>query len=227
MKKDMKEDSDTTLTGLATKSNLTVHWNDIPSWMQDNHYIHSGYRPPSNSYHGSLVSIFTAHNETVNVWTHLLGAVVAAFTSVVLHTTIRPRFQLATPEDVLVFSCFFLGATACLGMSATFHTISNHSHAVAKFGNRLDYMGIVFLIWGSFVPSIYYGFYAEPALIRLYWSMVGGFPVASSDASSRLTRCWKIRSLPSAQVLCSWSSIPSSAPPSGDPCERSCSWPWG
>lgn len=79
---------------------------------------------------------------------------------------------MATQKDVVVFSCFFLGAMGCLGMSATYHTLTNHSESVARFGNRLDYIGIVILIWGSFIPSIYYGFSAEPGLVRLYWTMV-------------------------------------------------------
>lgn len=29
---------------------LTVLWNEVENWQQDNHYIHSGYRPASNSY---------------------------------------------------------------------------------------------------------------------------------------------------------------------------------
>jgi adiponectin receptor len=57
-------------------------------------------------------------------------------------------------------------------MSATFHTISNHSHEVARFGNQLDYAGIVFLIWGSFIPVLYYGFQSEPDLMKRYWAMV-------------------------------------------------------
>ncbi len=27
------------------KQLLTVLWDDLQSWQQDNHYIHSGYRP--------------------------------------------------------------------------------------------------------------------------------------------------------------------------------------
>lgn len=153
---------------------LTVLWNEIPAWLQDNHYIHSGYRPPSGSYRKSLSSIGYLHNESVNIWTHLIGAMLAAVAGVVMHYAIRPRLAMATGEDVMVFACFFLGAVGCLGMSATYHTLSNHSEAVAKFGNRLDYMGIVLLIWGSFIPSIYYGFSAEPALRRTYWTMVRG-----------------------------------------------------
>lgn len=150
----------------------TVIWNELPKWMRDNHYIHSGYRPQSNSYKKSAASIGYLHNETVNIWSHLIGGVLAGVTAGVLYWSIAPRFELATTQDLMVFSCFFLGAVTCLGMSATYHTISNHSEAVAKFGNRLDYMGIVFLIWGSFIPSIFYGFSAEPQLVRLYWSMV-------------------------------------------------------
>ena len=154
------------------KSTLTVLWKDVPQWMRDNQHIHSGYRPASNSYWTSATSLGYLHNESVNIWTHLIGAILAAVAALVLFVVFQPRFHMATQEDVVVFSCFFLGAMGCLGMSATYHTISNHSEAVAKFGNRLDYIGIVILIWGSFIPSIYYGFSAEPGLIRLYWTMV-------------------------------------------------------
>ncbi|KAF2766435.1 HlyIII-domain-containing protein [Teratosphaeria nubilosa] len=171
--KDEKADASIiTKAEVKTKEALTVLWSDIPKWLQDNHYIHSGYRPQSNSYRKSAMSLGYLHNETINIYSHLLGAITAAITAAWMYTTIRPRFHLADDKDVMVFSCFFLGAMACLGMSATYHTTSNHSEAVAKFGNRLDYIGIVFLIWGSFIPSIYYGFSAEPALVNLYWTMI-------------------------------------------------------
>ncbi len=154
------------------KEALTILWADIPEWMRDNHYITTGYRPQSNSYWKSASSLTYLHNESVNIWTHIVGAALAAITSILMYNVIRPRFEMATREDVMVFSCFFLGAVVCLGMSATYHTLLNHSDIVARFGQRLDHIGIVVLIWGSFVPSIYYGFSAEPGLVRLYWTMV-------------------------------------------------------
>lgn len=154
------------------KEVFTVLWSDLPSWLQDNPFIHRGYRPPSHSYLKSVASIGALHNESVNIWTHLFGALAAALAGCVLYFSVRPRYHLATQEDVAVFSCYFVGAVVCLGMSAAYHTISNHSEAVAKFGNRLDYVGIIALIWGSFIPSIYYGFSLEPELRKLYWSMV-------------------------------------------------------
>ncbi|TIA30256.1 HlyIII-domain-containing protein [Aureobasidium pullulans] len=146
---------------------LTVLWSEIDPWQQDNHYIHSGYRPASNSFSRSFASLSYIHNETVNIYTHLLGAVAALICSVYLHSLIRPRYDRATAEDVIVFGCFFGGAVACLGMSATYHAISNHSPKVSKIGNQLDYVGIVCLIWGSFIPSIFYGFAREPGYIAI------------------------------------------------------------
>lgn len=151
---------------------LTVLWNELPAWQQDNHYIVSGYRPATNSYNKSFASVGYIHNETVNIWTHLIGALLALVGSAVAYQTLGPRYESATREDILVLSCYFLGAIACLGMSATYHTISNHSHEVAIWGNKLDYLGIVFLIWGSFIPVLYYGFQSEPQLMKTYATMV-------------------------------------------------------
>jgi adiponectin receptor len=159
---------------------LTLLWEEIDTWQQDNHYIISGYRPASSSYLTSLLSLLHLHNESVNIYTHLLGSLAFLLTSGILYHVLGSRYQTATREDVYAFSCFFLGAVACLSMSAMFHTISNHSHAVAKWGNQLDYAGIVLLIWGSFVPVLYYGFRRENAeLMRWYWTMVR--PIVASN----------------------------------------------
>jgi adiponectin receptor len=151
---------------------LTVLWNDLPVWQRDNHYVHTGYRPQSNSFLKSWASLLYLHNETVNIYSHLLGAIAFTVSAFLLHRNLAPRYQSANQADVYAFGAFFLGAATCLGMSGTYHTISNHSPVVAKFGNKLDYVGIVALITGSFVPSIYYGFYCHPHLQEIYWTMV-------------------------------------------------------
>lgn len=151
---------------------LTYLWHEIAPWQRDNAYITSGYRPASNSYLKSWASLFYVHNESVNIWTHLLGAVFFFTTSYFLYGELKPRYETASHQDLWVFGCFFAGAVACLGMSGTYHTISNHSHEVAVWGNKLDYLGIVFLIWGSFIPVLYYAFEDEPGLRKTYWTMV-------------------------------------------------------
>ncbi|KAL2130173.1 hypothetical protein VTI74DRAFT_6805 [Chaetomium olivicolor] len=145
-----------------------LHWDDLPAWRRDNPSIHSGYRPESNSFLGSLRSLFYLHNESVNIWTHLLGAVFFSLSGVYLYRLIAPRYESATTADLLVFACFFGGAFCCLGMSATFHLVSNHSEEVATWGNKLDYTGIVFLIVGSYVPALWYGFFCHEVWLTGY-----------------------------------------------------------
>lgn len=154
-----------------------LSWNALPEWQRDNAYILKYYRPASYSYYRCLQSLFYLHNESVNIHSHLLGAFLFLFMSFSVYAFRAYPVSLA---DLIVFGCFFMGAVICLGTSATYHLISNHSPPVARFGNQLDYVGIVTLIAGSFVPSVYYGFYDEPTLQKLYWAMV------SSDPSSFL-----------------------------------------
>lgn len=43
---------------------LTLGWNEIPAWMQDNVYITAGYRPQLNSYWECIKSLGYLHNES-------------------------------------------------------------------------------------------------------------------------------------------------------------------
>ncbi|KAH7107339.1 hemolysin-III related-domain-containing protein [Auriculariales sp. MPI-PUGE-AT-0066] len=114
--------------------------------------------------------------QSVNIWSHLLGSLVFSglgfITYWLYESAIKPRYTSATGADVLAFGCFFVGAFVCLGMSATYHALTNHSPEVARWGNKLDYSGIVFLIVGSYMPALYYGFNCLPGLMRIYLSMV-------------------------------------------------------
>ncbi|KIL88768.1 hypothetical protein FAVG1_08016 [Fusarium avenaceum] len=150
------------------ENSLLLLWDDLPDWRRDNAFILSGYRQSQNSYAHSFRSLFYMHNESVNIWSHLLGAIVFLASAAYVDRVVRPRYASASSTDVLVFACFFGGAVVCLGMSATFHTLLNHSATVAKWGNKLDYTGIVALIVGSYVPALYYGFFCLPNLMTAY-----------------------------------------------------------
>lgn len=149
-----------------------LSWSDLPSWRRDNHFIQGGYRTHRPSTLHTILSLTHLHNESVNIWSHLLGAVTAILISAYLYLVIHPRYESATKADVAVFGCFFAGAVLCLGMSATFHALLSHSDGAAKWGNKLDYSGIVLLIVGSNVPAMYYGFFCEVKLMRFYLGLV-------------------------------------------------------
>ena len=53
-----------------------VDWDDLPRWMQIDPYIRRGYRRELNSFHACLQSLFYSHNELINIWSHLIPALV-------------------------------------------------------------------------------------------------------------------------------------------------------
>jgi len=168
----------------SVKNALTITWEELPAWLQDNEFILTGHRPPSASFQKSFASLGYIHNETVNIYSHLLGAIGFSIAGWILYSVIKPRYETATSSDIIAFGCFFAGAALCLGMSATYHAIHNHSPVVAKFGNKLDYVGIIFLITGSFIPTIFYGFSAcHPHLREVYWFMICSLAVGCTIVS--------------------------------------------
>jgi Haemolysin-III related len=57
--------------------------------------------------------------DSVNIWSHLLGAVGFGILAAGASFTYLQRYPTSSQVDVAVFACFFGGAVACLGMSAT------------------------------------------------------------------------------------------------------------
>jgi adiponectin receptor len=86
-------------------------------------------------------------------------------------------------RDELVMTCFFIGAIGCLTLSTLFHLFCCHSRHVSSMWNKADYIGIVVLITGSFVPLVYYGFYCYPVHQAVYVSMILLFGAATISIS--------------------------------------------
>ncbi|PMD61317.1 Hly-III related protein [Hyaloscypha bicolor E] len=135
--------------------------------------IHNGTNSPaSGSFRQSMKSLRHIHNETVNIYSHLFGAVLFVTLPFYVYAKVYPRYVSAQLGDIIVFSTFFFGVAICFFLSASFHIVANLSECVAARGNQLDYVGVVVLMWGSTIPSIYYGFYCDPNLQVLYWLVV-------------------------------------------------------
>ncbi len=58
-----------------SKPIILVSYNEAPKHLQDNEYIRKGYLVNCDSMKKVTKSLFMIHNETVNVWSHLLGAI--------------------------------------------------------------------------------------------------------------------------------------------------------
>ncbi len=61
-------------------------YEEAPKYLQDNEYIKEGYLLNCNTFKKTLRSLLVLHNETVNVWSHLIGAI--SFFFLIWYTTV-------------------------------------------------------------------------------------------------------------------------------------------
>ena len=60
----------------------TYYGKDLPYWMKDNKFLYSGYRPELKTFQACIKSIFRIHNESGNIWSHLIGLVLFGFLAI-------------------------------------------------------------------------------------------------------------------------------------------------
>ncbi|RIB08273.1 adiponectin receptor protein 1 [Gigaspora rosea] len=156
------------------------NFGDLPNWCQDNSDIVSGYRKPTFSYLKCAYSLFYIHNESINIWSHLLGTIIFVCLTFITHFYVLSSQSTITWQDSFVLYMFLAGAMVCLGLSSVFHVLCCHSEKVCANWNRCDYIGIVFLITGSFYPVIYYGFFCNEYLKIIYLSFITILGIATT-----------------------------------------------
>jgi len=151
-----------------------LRFEELPEQWQENRYIFSGYRFLSSKTQ-CFQSIFYFHNESGNIWTHLIGFFYFLAVGIYFFSGSNPYFS--TPDttpvlglpyvpadgyDKLVFLVFFLAVYKCLLMSSLWHTFAQIAHhGTMKCMACLDYVGISVLIAASVVVTEYYGFYCD------------------------------------------------------------------
>lgn len=124
-----------------------INYYSLPSWMQDNDFLHQNHRPQLPSFAVCFMSIFRLHSETGNIWTHLLGTHLKVFKTshkqafnlgcvifliIAIYFLSRPEQEIQW-EDKFVFLPFFISAVGCMLLSFLFHTFYCHSESMNKF----------------------------------------------------------------------------------------------
>lgn len=149
---------------------IYYRFHEIPSHMQDNEFIHSGYR----AYYSvveCMKSLFHIHNETVNIWTHLVGTL---FYFGILFITLGTLPNNAGYQDIIIICIFLFSAMQCLFCSSLFHTFCAHN-SIRYFQKAqiLDYCGITSLICGSFLTYLHYGLLGVTFWRVFYYVVLG------------------------------------------------------
>lgn len=156
----------------------------LPSWFDSNPFILTGYRPESRYWIQSFESWLYIHNETGNIYSHLVPALLLLLLPCAIAGTEELQFDLRNIDNAMI-ALQLAAALACLLISALYHTGLNHSEAVAHCCLQCDYVGILTLILGNFVSGLHFGFYCSPGLRSLYLSLVSRIHRSASSLISR------------------------------------------
>ncbi|GAM17711.1 hypothetical protein SAMD00019534_008860 [Acytostelium subglobosum LB1] len=154
-------------------------YDNLPAYLQGNEYIQTGYRV-NFSYRLCIKSLFRIHNETLNIWTHLLATVMFFILMIV---TLEYILVDPSPTDKFIFTVFFLCAQAQMLFSAIFHTFCSVSSRSYLWFARLDYCGISLMIVGSYYPILYYLLKCHPTARIVYMTAISILGVVGISVS--------------------------------------------
>jgi adiponectin receptor len=143
-------------------------FDEAPRFLATNPFIRTGYRV-----YFSLglcsESIFRRHNETGNIWTHLLAVVglVLLFVLSFRHGV----FDGSLWENVTI-TVYIAAGVLCFGSSTIFHTYYCHSQQTCRRLSQLDYIGIGLLMCSAFFPALHLGFACDGHLQWVYIALI-------------------------------------------------------
>ncbi|XP_069580851.1 progestin and adipoQ receptor family member 3-like isoform X4 [Brachyistius frenatus] len=139
-------------------------YEQIPVFLRENPYITDGYRAylPSRL---CIKSLFILSNETVNIWSHLLGFLLFFCLGVYNMAAVLPAVG-ASGEDYVIYSVGLFCFQLCMLCSVGFHLFCCHrSEKTSRRWMALDYAGVSIGILGCYVPGVFYTFYCHNAFI--------------------------------------------------------------
>lgn len=108
--------------------------NELPDWMKGDPYITQGYRRPTNSFRDCCRSLGYMHNESFNVWSHLLPAIFLVLVVLLVWLdfwVFRGNLKI-TIRDKAIFQFYIICTICCLLLSALYHCINSHSEKLSR-----------------------------------------------------------------------------------------------
>ncbi|XP_023121361.1 progestin and adipoQ receptor family member VII, a [Amphiprion ocellaris] len=139
------------LTEAAPSMPGTVRDTEVPYYFRER-YVCTGYRPLNQNWRYYLLSMFQRHNETLNIWTHLLAFLVFLVKLRQLAETVDfVEDQHSWPLLILILSSLIYSA-----FSVAAHLLGGKSELCHHCFFFLDYVGVAQYQYGSAVVHFYY-----------------------------------------------------------------------
>jgi adiponectin receptor len=136
---------------------------NLPEWYVVNPYVKSGYRKPT-SLTNAILSIFEWHNETLNIYTHLIPGFIWLYMAVNCVNYDHYIKASSTVQNIIWFS---YSTAACMGLTSSFaHLIHIIDHNWSTVAWKLDFMGVIMINFCHQVFDTYILFYKYPILLN-------------------------------------------------------------
>ncbi|XP_053314621.1 membrane progestin receptor beta [Spea bombifrons] len=139
------------LEGGLPKMPSTVKDAEVPRLFREP-YIQTGYRPTDQNWKYYFLSLFQKHNESVNVWTHLVVALAVLLRFRAFAES--GEFSLETFSLPLVI--YVLSSLTYLTCSILAHLLQSKSELAHYTFYFMDYVGVCTYQYGSALAHYYY-----------------------------------------------------------------------
>lgn len=160
-------------SALRAAADRLLTYDELPLQWRDNPYIIRGYRF-TQTYADCVYSLVRVHNETCNIWTHLVGFfVMLGLAFCHLPTTLS--WRNSSTMDRITLVVFLVAAMKCLVCSAVWHTFSGIARVKMKKNFAcVDYTGITVLIAASILTTEYTALYCNSTARTVYMAVTAG-----------------------------------------------------
>jgi adiponectin receptor len=143
----------------------------VPDWSKDNPYILSHYRQTGKTWEYYLSSIFKLHNETANIWTHILASL--GYLSFLIWSIVEYRNVIETYTiQAIIFYSYIIFSFICFTFSSIMHTFYPISEKICNRLMSLDYSGIFINMTSTISAFIYFSFYCNIVYQKLYFILL-------------------------------------------------------
>jgi len=119
--------------------------NALPDYLFDNPFVVTGYRIPPMSFRNAAFTLFTWHNETLNIWTHMFGLVWF------LVSIVRGGWHWS-------IQVYHAGAATAFACSVIYHWWGFISRRAYETCRAIDFLGIIAVMWSMYVPWVVMSF---------------------------------------------------------------------
>jgi adiponectin receptor len=123
-----------------------------------NPFIYSGYRTPTNDNMKTAKTILYLHNESVNIWSHLVGFII--FLGLFIYWTIYKSRQSSWMKNIANYVYLF-SILVLMFVSTLYHVSTGHSARVANECLCFDWSGVSLVCMGSGIYTAFHELYEK------------------------------------------------------------------